>query len=252
MMISFAGCRVKSLTAGGALAAFAVGACIFAGLGFSGLMLLGIFFGTSSLLSKFKAANKKEAEKLLEKGDRRDSIQVMANGGVPAVLAVFYLFLQEPFLLMAFFVSIAAANSDTWASEIGTLSKGSPRMLLSLKKVPKGTSGAVSLQGTFAAIAGAALIAAAACMIYGNGRAFFFVLFFGFLGNLADTFLGGSIQAAYQCPVCGKETERKIHCEVKGELVKGFSFFNNDAVNFLSILLAAVLAAAADRLFLFF
>ena len=54
---------------------------------------------------------------------------------------------------------MAAANSDTWASEIGSMSKGKPISVKTFKRAERGTSGAVSLLGTFAAVVGSFLIA---------------------------------------------------------------------------------------------
>ena len=53
--------------------------------------------------------------------------------------------------------ALAAVNADTWSTELGVLSSGRPRLITSLKPVEKGTSGGVSLVGTLAALAGAAL-----------------------------------------------------------------------------------------------
>ncbi|MFY4776337.1 DUF92 domain-containing protein [Metabacillus sp. RGM 3146] len=243
LVISILGWRVKSLTLLGAIMSFVVGILIYIGTGFAGLFLLGAFFASSSLLSKYKRENKKEAEELLQKGDQRDAVQVLANGGFPAVFAILFFISQNEGFLYAFSVSIAAANSDTWASEIGTLSKQRPFMLPSLKRVERGTSGAVSLLGSSAALLGALFIAGLSfIMLQKSFSHFLFVALFGFAGNLLDTLMGGSIQVKYQCVTCGKITERPIHCGVKGKIAKGFAIFNNDMINALSIAAAAIIS----------
>ncbi len=59
--------------------------------------------------------------------------------------------------LMGFIVCIASANSDTWASEIGSLSKKNPIYIRTFKRIERGTSGAISLLGSIAALSGSLL-----------------------------------------------------------------------------------------------
>ncbi|MGM0874262.1 MAG: DUF92 domain-containing protein [Bacillota bacterium] len=246
LLISFAGWKVKSLTISGATGAVVVGIFIYCGFSFQGLFLLGCFFGSSSLLSKFQSAKKSTLQDMLEKGDRRDIIQVMANGGVPAVLGLVYFTGQslDQAVLLGFCISIAAANADTWASEIGTLSKQKPRLLLTLKKVERGTSGAVSLLGTIAALAGAAFISIFAGLLFSlTISSMMFIVTFGFIGNILDTLLGQTIQVKYKCMVCHKITEKQTHCRTRGLKMAKYSFLNNDAVNFLSIALTTFIGS---------
>jgi uncharacterized protein (TIGR00297 family) len=181
---------------------------------------------------------------MLEKGDRRDIVQVMANGSVPAILGLFQ-FIEpsvDQTLLLYFCISIAAANADTWASEIGTLSKRKPRLLLTLKKVERGTSGAVSTLGTSAALAGAAFISLVAGILFSIPFSFMLcIVIFGFIGNIFDTLLGQTLQVKYKCNVCEKITEKQVHCSIRGTKLTRYSFLNNDAVNFLSIAFATLL-----------
>ncbi|KKI88614.1 hypothetical protein WQ54_30950 [Bacillus sp. SA1-12] len=246
LLIAYGGWKVKSLTISGAIGAFIVGFLVYLGFSFQGLLLLGSFFASSSLLSKFQRSKKLSLEDMLVKGDRRDIIQVLANGGVPALLGLLQYtdkIFSEQTLLLGFCISIAAANADTWASEIGTLSKQKPRLLLTLKKVERGTSGAVSILGTCAAIAGASFISIFAWFMFSLSlHLTVLIIAFGFLGNLIDTLLGQTFQLKYKCKVCGKITEKQYHCETSGIKQTKFSFLNNDAVNFLSIILSSLLA----------
>ncbi|MRX72632.1 DUF92 domain-containing protein [Bacillus lacus] len=249
VLTALAGWRLKLLTFSGAAAATAVGVCIYIGLGSIGLVTLGAFFASSSLFSRLKRNKKKMLDELLEKGDQRDAVQVFANGGIPAVISFIYLVTGDSSWIFVFCSAIAAANADTWASEIGTLSKGQPRMMLSLKKVERGTSGAVSLLGTLAAIAGAAFIAITGAVLFSfQPHLILLIIAAGFFGNMVDTVLGGTLQVAYTCPVCGKQTEKRMHCSAPGKRTKGSSFFDNDAVNAVSVLAASILAVFIQKL----
>lgn len=56
--------------------------------------------------------------------------------------------------MLGFMVCLASSNSDTWASEIGSLSRKKPIYIRTFKRIERGTSGAISGLGTVAAFAG--------------------------------------------------------------------------------------------------
>lgn len=245
LFLSFAAWKSNTLTKSGMIGAMFVGSAIYIGFSWEGLLLLGCFFVTSNMWGKIKSKRKASLHDLLKKKDQRDIIQVFANGGVPAFIAVLSLFDISNLIIykVLFSISLAAANSDTWASEIGTLSKGQPRMFLTFKKVERGTSGAVSILGTCAAIAGACFIALAAIILFDlSFREFWVISLAGFLGNIFDTILGQTIQIKYKCQVCHKVTEKDLHCHQQGLKTNTFSFLDNDAVNIISIVLSTCLS----------
>ncbi|WP_409289278.1 DUF92 domain-containing protein [Peribacillus sp. SCS-37] len=234
------GWKLGLLTRSGSFMAFMTGAAIAWGFGFKGLIMLGLFFVSSSLWSRIGQSRKKQLEEMLEKGSRRDGIQVLANGGVPAVIALVHGWLPGQEALILFLVSIAAANSDTWGSELGVLSKSKPLSILTFKRVERGTSGAVSLFGTICSAAGAAFIASAALLLFDLPMSSAVVAAgFGFLGSLFDTLIGAFIQPQYVCRSCGIQTERTVHCGEAAQRQKGLGFLDNDSVNLLSIVLAS-------------
>ncbi|MBD3107654.1 DUF92 domain-containing protein [Bacillus sp. AGMB 02131] len=242
-MVCAGGYHIKSLTFSGSIAAFIVGCCVALGLGWRGLIILGAFFVSSSLWSKYKKQKKEKLNDILEKGERRDWLQVMANGAAASLAAVLLYFTSDDIWQIAFIICIAAANADTWASEIGVLSKRRPFYILSLKQVESGTSGAVSLLGLLASLGGSLLIVMISVILLPEYSldVIAFMVGCGLLGSLIDTVLGATIQVKLQCQKCGIITEKALHCDQTTTIIKGVRFINNDAVNFLSVIFAAML-----------
>jgi uncharacterized protein (TIGR00297 family) len=152
-----------------------------------------------------------------EEHSGRTAAQVAANLGVGALAGALS---NTEGALVAHTVMLAAlaeATADTLASELGQLAAAAPRMLLTGRRVAPGTDGAVSVLGTVAAAAGAALLGLLAVWAFalpwwaaglGAGA--------GVFGLLFDSLLG--------------------------QLVEQRGLLNNDAVNFLSTLASAALA----------
>jgi uncharacterized protein (TIGR00297 family) len=241
--------KLKLLTFGGALAAFVIGAVIFA----SGKMLLAVpllaFFLSSSLLSVVGKSRKASANSHYAKSGERDAWQVCANGLIPAALAAVYAL--NPYvrqIVLVYFASLAAVNADTWATEIGGLSPN-PRMISNWRKAPAGVSGAISLLGLAGAFLGSAFIVFAGWLVWNPGKLMMWkpdisemlaVTWSGFLAAWADSILGASVQAQYRCTVCQAQTERKIHCGKPTKHVSGLKWINNDTVNFIACLLGVL------------
>ncbi|WP_245948418.1 DUF92 domain-containing protein [Falsibacillus pallidus] len=242
-IICTAGIKTKSLSYSGGAAAFICGEIIAVSFGLRGLLILGAFFLSSSLLSRFKASEKSQVEEIAAKGSRRDWQQVAANGGPAAIFCMANIAEPQEVWLICFCACLAAANADTWASELGVLSRGKPYSIRSFRFVQKGTSGAVSMLGTLAALAGAAFIAVISLVLFwGIGAyALIWITLSGFLGSVADTVFGAFLQVEYQCRKCKLKTEKTIHCSRTTQKVKGWKFVTNETVNFISPLLAGLL-----------
>lgn len=252
-VVSFGAWRAHALTRDGAWAAALLGTLIFGLGGLPWAALLLTFFITSSGLSRFFSRRKAGLDEKFSKGSRRDWGQVAANGGLGALLIVFQtLFPDAPWPWWAYAGSLAAVNADTWATELGTLSRATPRMITTGQKVEKGTSGGITFAGTFAALAGAALLGGAAGFfptLAGEsshaGLLPGVITLAGLAGSLFDSFLGATLQAIYHCPACNKETERyPTHtCGTPTLLKRGLAWLNNDGVNFAASFAGAFLAA---------
>ena len=148
--------RLRLLTSDGAAAATAIGAVIvgFGGWAQAGLMFL--FFLTSTLLTRVQGERKPHPEH----GRGRSGDQVLANGIVATLLAVWHGVSPTPLIAAGFAGAIAASTADTWATEIGLLSSAPPKLITTWHVVPPGQSGAISLLGTAGGVGGALLIAA--------------------------------------------------------------------------------------------
>ena len=257
-LVGFAAWHAGALSPSGALAAAAVGAAVYGGGGPAWAAGLLLFFVSSSLLSRLFAARKKAAEENYAKGARRDWAQVAANGGLGAALAVVHLL--DPAAVWpwpAFLGAMAAANADTWATELGALNRSAPRLITSWRPVEAGTSGAISFLGTLASAAGAALIAIlsplGATALFGPGAvltAGLAVAAGGMAGSLFDSFLGATVQSIYYCPLHEKETEQHpVHnCGTPTRHLRGLRWVGNDLVNLAATCMGAGIAGLAAAL----
>lgn len=233
----------------GAFAAFLTGMSIWAGFGLNGLILMGIFFLTSSLLSRYKSKVKEHLGELHEKGSARDWAQVVANGGTAAIAGLAHFISPDPVWVIVLAISIASANADTWASELGVLSRQQPVSIKSFKRVPRGTSGAISGFGTAASAAGSLLIALTGGYLFGEGAGWILSVFLlGVTGALLDTLFGAYIQAGFKCANCSLLTEKLTHCTLPTKQVSGFIRINNDVVNFISCFTAAIMGMALHKI----
>ncbi|MEK8018442.1 MAG: DUF92 domain-containing protein [Candidatus Parabeggiatoa sp.] len=233
--------RIKALSLSGAWAATLIGSLIFGLGGLSWAILLLTFFLSSSALSHTFTRRKTHLIEKFAKGSQRDWTQVFANGGLGALLVIAHL--VYPDLLwpwIAYAGAMATVNADTWATELGVLSKSLPRLITTGQIMERGTSGAITPLGTLATLAGALLIASFTALLttpqLNFNTCIAIVTLAGFTGSLIDSLLGATVQAVYECPHCATETERhpRHTCGKKTLLAQGFSGINNDLVNFIS------------------
>ena len=252
--VSHVAWKKDALTRDGALAAAVMGTLIFGLGGLPWAALLLTFFITSSGLSRAFLQHKSSLNEKFSKGSRRDWAQVAANGGLGALLILFQIAFQgQVWPWWAYAGALAAVNADTWATELGTLSAMSPRLITTGKKVENGTSGGITLVGTFATLIGAALIGGVAeffpaqagiTTALEGGILLGAIAVSGLLGSLFDSFLGATLQAIYHCPTCEKETERHPHhtCGTRTVRTRGLPWLNNEGVNFAASLVGALIA----------
>jgi len=253
-VISLLSIRFHALSRSGALAATALGTVIFGLGGLSWAILLIAFFISSSGLSRLLKKRKASLNEKFSKGSRRDAGQVLANGGMAGLCVLLHLAFPESWIpWVAFAGSLAAANADTWATELGVLSRRAPIFITNGKAVERGTSGAISPAGTAAASAGSFLIALLAVLFWAPAGEYdltYILIAAGIItlsglgGSLFDSLLGATVQAIYSCPACRKETERHPQhtCGSLTTRIRGWTWMNNDAVNAFCTLAGASLS----------
>ena len=247
-IIGYAGYRRSVLARSGWLGAIITGTIVFGFGGFEAALLLIAFFVSSSLLTRYQAASKLEVAETFSKGGQRDFGQAMTNGGIATVTAIIFGLTTNPMAFAAFTGALAAANADTWATELGVLAKRAPRLITTGREVRRGTSGGVTLEGTLAAVAGAAVIGLLAALIRADGVLLPVAVVAGTIGSLFDSVLGATVQGIYYSAARGKESERVVDPDgTSNQLMRGRRWINNDVVNFASTLIGALIAGMMSR-----
>ena len=240
------------------MAAFAVGTLTYAAGTIGSALLLLAFFGTSVALSR---AGRKRKRALVDAGKAgaRDAWQVLANGGVATACLLAWAVLDHSAATSAWFIAFAgayaAANADTWGTEIGMLAARPPRSIVTGAVLATGLSGGVSAPGTAAEVAGAVLIAALAppalllalpgtgVTTHALGLLMLPVFAGGFGGALIDSLLGATLQDRRWCVSCERECETDPHgCGTPTVRRRGLPWLSNDAVNLTATAAGALIA----------
>ncbi|HEX8548602.1 MAG TPA: DUF92 domain-containing protein [Cytophagaceae bacterium] len=235
----------KSVSKSG-LAALVISSALFIWLDHLPLLFILFFmFLSSSLLTKYKKELKSEVEKVVAKTGPRDYVQALANLGVATIIMLIFAVYHSDVILACFIGSVAAANADSWASEIGGLSNRKPVSIVTFKHVEKGISGGVTLLGLIGGILGSLFISALALATlhvfsaYSGNYILLFIstAFAGFIGCILDSYLGATLQALYK-----NQKDEYTENPMGAQLAKGIRGINNDMVNFLTTLSSAGVA----------
>jgi uncharacterized protein (TIGR00297 family) len=215
----------------------------FGGLAYAAILLA--FFLSSVALGRVGRARKKRLTDVGKLG-ARDAAQVLANGGVATACALLLPIVpvsSDAGIVAAFAGAYAAATADTWGTEIGTLARGMPRSIVTLRPIAAGLSGGVTIAGTLAEVAGAAFIGLVSLNVRDGVAGFAAVTLGGIAGAFADSILGATVQELRRCPVCERTCEIDPHgCGTPTVLVRGVRGWNNDLVNGAATLVGALVA----------
>lgn len=233
--------RKRALTPGGTLLAWALCLLITAYGGGAAFAILAVTLLGTVAADRF-AGERTDPYAVRRKSGSRDVVRVLCNVGVAGCAMLLYGLTGWKGFFLACAGVMAESLADSLASKLGPLSKSPPRDICTMKPIPAGLSGGVSLIGTMAELLGAAVIALVFSLGTGNPEALLPVTLAGFLGAMFDSVLGSRVQAKYLCTVCGTVTERETHCGEDTRLTSGLRWLNNDAVNLLSNLFSFALS----------
>lgn len=183
----------KKLTRLAAVAGGVIAFSIFKLCGFSGFILMAVFFVAGTLATAFK----KDVKENVTNESQRKPGQVIANAGFPFILSllisVFPQYTEVLKLMIA--GSFSAATADTLSSELGMIYGRRFYNIISLKEDLKGLDGVVSLEGTLLGISGSTLIAIS--FLWAEGLRImaipcFAIIMGGVIGNLTDSLMGAT------------------------------------------------------------
>jgi uncharacterized protein (TIGR00297 family) len=192
----FLSVKLKKLTLGGALTGGLTGFVIFLGAGYLGIVLLGFFFISGTLVTSHQAVLKNENAKIVQEENQRTAGQVFANSGC-AALAALLAYVDETnstLYIVMMTASLAPATSDTFSSELGTVYGKKFYNCLSFKADMKGENGVISLEGTLFGLIGAAFIAIIYFIFKGCFYHVFLIITAGLAGNFSDSVLGATLE----------------------------------------------------------
>jgi uncharacterized protein (TIGR00297 family) len=230
LALAVAAYAARTVDLSGAIVGFLLGTAIWGLLDWRGFLLLLAFFVIGSGTTKFGYQQKKAARLAQEKGGRRSARHAVANAGVAAACALFAAATpgESPYPLLfalAFAGAFATAAADTASSEIGQVLGRRTYLPTTFQPVPRGTEGAVSVEGTVAGVAASAVIAAlgAALELFPWAGAAVVVLA-AFLGSFFESLAGAAM------------SKRQL--------------LDNEALNFLNTLVGALAAVGLANILL--
>jgi len=215
-VVAYLGYRARTVSVSGMIGGWAVGAVIFACGGAGAWALLFLTFAVATISSRLGLRRKIRLGIAEEKGGRRGAGNALANCGVAAIASVLVVSTGKPAeSLLALAAALTAGGGDTVASEIGKAWGRRTYLVTSLRAVPPGTSGAMSLEGTLAGVAAAVLLASIGIELGLAGwHALVPIVVAATVGALVESVLGATFE--------------------------GPGILNNDMLNFINTAVAAV------------
>lgn len=187
---------LKTISKSGLIGGVVLGTVIYLCLGPGGFLILFTFFLLGSWSSRYKYTWKASHGVAQENKGRRGSKHAIAKGGVGLVMAVMALLTNTPEIFkVAFVAAFATATFDTISSELGQIYGKKPILITTMRSVPVGTDGAISVEGTILGILSAAFIGAEAYLLHLiNLQSIAIVILASFVGTTVESILGATIE----------------------------------------------------------
>jgi uncharacterized protein (TIGR00297 family) len=261
-LLAYRAVHKKTLTRNGAMAGFGVGFLLVA-TGLRGMVLV-YFYQLGSMATRYKKATKAAADAAVSESSVRGASQVLAVSFLATILSLlhaywygnekpidFFIYPQASRLAAAVLAHHAVCLGDTLSSELGMLSTLSatnqPRRPILItqpwRRVPTGTNGGVSLQGTLWSFVGGAIIGlltAGMDFVSGispvnTGRMIVYGAICGLSGSILDSILGATIQASYWDPDTKLVYSHSNNVPRTAQLICGKPWLSNEQVNVASV-----------------
>jgi len=221
----------KLLTVMGYVNAWLLGVIVWASLNWQGYLVVLFYFFVGSAITRV-GMKRKEAEGIAEnRGGIRGPENVWGSALVATICCLGYLFLPswwQPLMVLGYVASFATKLSDTCASEVGKAYGKNTFLITTFKAVPRGTEGAVSLEGTMAGIVASVAIA-----------------LLGYSLNLIDSMgIILSIVAAF--------VATNFESVLGATLQNDFDWLTNEVVNIINTLIGAIVAIVGAYFFILY
>jgi uncharacterized protein (TIGR00297 family) len=198
--LSLASYRFRLLTPSGSVASIAIGMVIGLLGSIEWLLLLIVFAVLGFVVTRFRFQLKRRQGLQEGRKGERTYRNVVANGLVPAAVAVTAWAAggQDSAIAgVVYLTAISVAASDTVASELGVLSPHA-HLITSMRPVPAGTDGGVSAFGTFCALVAAGIASVVGWVIIFPGAGLdarlLVPIAFGFAGCNIDSLIGATLE----------------------------------------------------------
>ena len=186
--------RFKTADLSGLFSAALIGIILIVFADVRWFMVMLAFFILGAISTRYKYDYKKKIGIEQGQGGARGYRNVFANGIVAAAAAVLYGVFVRPEFIVLYIGCVATAAADTMASEIG-VTGGTPYMITTLKKVPIGTNGGVTMTGELVALAGGFMVCVVALFLaIITPWMLFICTIAGFAGTNIDSLVGATLE----------------------------------------------------------
>jgi len=185
----------NALDAKGATAAAILGLLVIELGGVYPFLAMLTFVVAGVIATKYRFSYKARLRVAQEKDGVRSWGNVLGNGLAAAIFLAVEHFVHHDTFWAATFASIATANGDTLASELGKVFGRAPRMITNFQPAKPGTNGAVSWAGEIFALLGALMIVPFALPLTGHtAQMVLAVILGGWLGVNVDSLIGATLE----------------------------------------------------------